>query len=65
MNKNLKAMFALFVKLKKHGKNYENRCLHHHIFDTEVLEQMCVFFKLTPILKKEETSEYIIVAKKA
>jgi SAM-dependent methyltransferase len=30
-------------------KNYENRCLHHHVFDLNVLEDMCRFFKLTPI----------------
>ena len=45
-------------------RNYENRCLHHHVFDTKVLEQMCAFFQLTPILMKEETHDYIIMAKK-
>jgi SAM-dependent methyltransferase len=45
-------------------KNYENRCLHHHVFDLKVLEQMCNYFKLTPILMDEEEGDYIIVAKK-
>jgi len=45
-------------------KNYENRCLHHHVFDLNILEQMCDCFKLTPILMKEEKDEYIIIAKK-
>ena len=45
-------------------KNYENRCLHHHVFNLNVLEQMCRYFKLTSILKKETKWDYIIVAKK-
>jgi len=45
-------------------KNYENRCLHHHVFDLNVLEQMCEYFKLSPVLTKEKRSDYIIVAKK-
>ena len=45
-------------------KNYENRCLHHHVFDLKVLEQMCCYFKLTVILMTEKNSDYIIVAKK-
>jgi len=45
-------------------KNYENRCLHHHVFDLNVLEQMCNFFKLTPILMKQKERDYIIMAKK-
>jgi SAM-dependent methyltransferase len=54
-----------FEQFKKRSlKNYENRCLHHHVFNIEVLEQMCEFVKLTPILVKERVHDYIIVAKK-
>jgi len=45
-------------------KNYENRCLHHHVFDLKVLEEMCHYFKLTPILMKEQKSWYMVVAQK-
>jgi SAM-dependent methyltransferase len=44
-------------------KNYENRCLHHHVFDLNVLEQMCNHFKLIPILTSTQERDYIIVAK--
>ena len=44
-------------------KNYENRCLHHHVFDLKVLEQMCRYFKLNPILMNEKQIDYLIVAK--
>jgi len=54
-----------FKQFKKRSlKNYENRCLHHHVFDLKVLEEMCRYFKLTPILMKEQKCEYIIVARK-
>lgn len=45
-------------------KNYENRCLHHHVFDLKVLEQMCGFFELRIVLMTENERDYIIVAKK-
>jgi len=45
-------------------KNYENRCLHHHVFDLKVLEEMCLYFKLKPVLMEEKECDYIIVAKK-
>jgi SAM-dependent methyltransferase len=45
-------------------KNFENRCLHHHVFNIEILEQMCLFFNLTPILMKETKNDHIIVARK-
>ena len=45
-------------------KNYENRCLHHHVFDLKVLEEMCHYFKLTLVLMEEKKHDYIIVAQK-
>lgn len=44
-------------------KNYENRCLHHHVFDLFVLEEMCKYFNLEPILMEEKLNDYIIIAK--
>jgi SAM-dependent methyltransferase len=45
-------------------KNFENRCLHHHVFNLDILEQMCLFFKLTPILMKKTKNDHVIVARK-
>jgi SAM-dependent methyltransferase len=45
-------------------KNFEHRCLHHHVFNLEILEQMCLFFNLTPILMKETKSDHVIVGRK-
>ena len=45
-------------------KNYENRCLHHHVFDLDTLEQMCNYFKLNVIFMVEEKWDYIIIARK-
>jgi len=54
-----------FEQFKKRSlQNYENRCLHHHVFDLKVLEEMCSYFKLTPVLMKEMEYDYVIVVKK-
>jgi SAM-dependent methyltransferase len=45
-------------------KNYENRCLHHHVFDLMVLEKMCKYFNLEIFLKEETVNDYIVIAKK-
>jgi SAM-dependent methyltransferase len=45
-------------------KNYENRCLHHHVFDLDVLERMCGYFNLKTLLKESKNSDYIIICEK-
>lgn len=45
-------------------KNYENRCLHHHVFDLNVLNQMCDYFNMITILTEEKYDDYIVIAKK-
>ncbi len=44
-------------------KNYENRALHHHVFDNEVLQEMLHYFDLE-VLQKHEGLEFIILARK-
>ena len=54
-----------FEKFKERClKNYENRCLHHHVFDSKVLEEMCKYFSLLPILTEKKQNDHIIIAKK-
>jgi SAM-dependent methyltransferase len=47
-------------------KNYENRCLHHHVFDTGLAVQLFAFMKLQ-ILAVEQVLPFdiIVIAKKS
>lgn len=45
-------------------KNYENRCLHHHVFNLNILDQMCNYFQLVSMIAIEKKGDYIVVAKK-
>ena len=42
--------------------NYQNRCLHHHVYDLQLLEQICTFLKLTVVAKTSLTADHVIVA---
>jgi SAM-dependent methyltransferase len=42
-------------------KNYENRCLHHHVFDLNTLTNIYNFFNIEIIAKIELDSDYIIM----
>ncbi len=42
--------------------NFDNRCLHHHVFDLDLLDQVCNYFKLRVVLKTSRTNDHIIVA---
>ncbi|MDX2303432.1 MAG: methyltransferase domain-containing protein [Microscillaceae bacterium] len=44
-------------------KNFENRALHHHVFDIHVLKKIFNYFKLE-VLLTHEGIEYIIIGKK-
>ena len=44
--------------------NYQNRCLHHHVYDLNLLVQICNHFNLTVVAKKSLTADHIIVATK-
>jgi SAM-dependent methyltransferase len=44
--------------------NYKNRCLHHHVFNFDVLENMLKYFNMEIIYKENIGSNYIIIGKK-
>jgi SAM-dependent methyltransferase len=44
--------------------NFNNRCLHHHVFDLEILRKMFEYFDLKIIYEEEISSDYIIMGKK-
>lgn len=44
--------------------NFHNRCLHQHVFDFNLLEQICYYFELKIIAHKTLTSDHIVVAQK-
>ncbi len=53
-----------FENFKQRGlDNYNNRCLHHHVFDLELLDKICQYFKLQILLKTNKVDNHIIVAK--
>jgi len=45
-------------------KNFENRCLHHHVFDLDILENIFKFFNLSIIKELVRYNEYVIVGQK-
>ena len=44
--------------------NFENRCLHHHVFDAALIEQMLRHFQLEPLVSHATTLNYIALARK-
>jgi SAM-dependent methyltransferase len=44
--------------------NFNNRCLHHHVFDLEILRKVFKYFKLEIICEEKIYSDYIIIGKK-
>jgi len=49
---------------KRSLDNINNRCLHHHVFDLKLLEEICGHFNLSVLVKTRRTIDYTIVAKK-
>jgi len=45
-------------------KNIENRCLHHHVFDTGNLTEMLEFFGLIIVESSLTVSDYIMIAER-
>lgn len=51
--------------LKNRGQdNLNNRCLHHHVFDLALLEEICNFFHLEVVAKESKTTDHVIIARK-
>jgi len=44
--------------------NFENRGLHHHVFDHDLLARIFEHFGMKPILKTSTSTDYIAVARK-
>lgn len=49
---------------KRSFDNYKNRCLHHHVFDLDILTKMFEYFNLKIIYTENIISDYIIIGKK-
>jgi hypothetical protein len=43
--------------------NFNNRCLHHHVFDLEILRKIFKYFKLEIIYEEKIYSDYIVIGK--
>ncbi len=50
--------------LQRAEKNFENRCLHHHVFDRKCLEELFENFNLKILEFAETYSDYWIIGKK-
>lgn len=48
---------------ERSGNNFDNRCLHHHVFDIGLLEEVCNYFKLEVVLKTSRITDHIIIAR--
>ena len=52
-------------QFKKRGlNNFENRCLHHHVFDLNVLKEIYDYFNLSIIKSIQINSDYVILGQK-
>lgn len=45
-------------------KNIENRCLHHHVFEPRILQQIYEYFDLDVMANLSFESDYIIIGRK-
>jgi predicted SAM-dependent methyltransferase len=50
--------------LERSLKNYENRCLHHHVFSIELLKQMFIYIKMKPVFTDFFLPSLIILSEK-
>ena len=44
--------------------NFENRCLHHHVFDPALITAMFEVVELTEIMQTETAIDYVAIARK-
>lgn len=49
---------------KRSISNYQNRCLHHHVFDMNLLEQIFKYFNIELLLNDCTKTDFMIVGKK-
>ena len=48
---------------KRSLDNINNRCLHHHVFDLALMEEICNYFNLEVVLKESRVKDHIVIAK--
>lgn len=44
------------------ANNFENRCLHHHVFDFPLLEQILNYFKLKEVARVKAHPHHLVIA---
>jgi SAM-dependent methyltransferase len=49
---------------KRSINNIDNRCLHHHVFDIDLIKQICVYFNIEILLCDFTRTVYIIAGRK-
>ena len=49
---------------KRSLRNFENRCLHHHVFDMPLIDRMFEHAGMDVLLRTETTTDHIAVARK-
>ncbi|MFH1454928.1 MAG: methyltransferase domain-containing protein [bacterium] len=49
---------------KRSLNNFQNRCLHQHVFDLNVLQKIYQYFKLSILKTTETDDDYIIIGEK-
>jgi SAM-dependent methyltransferase len=45
-------------------KNYHYRCLHHHVYNMQLLEQVFEYFNVELVLSQTSIAEYVLLGKK-
>ena len=45
--------------------NYHNRCLHHHVFDIDLIKKLCVYCDLKIIKTCEDKVDNYVLAQKS
>ena len=54
-----------FDRFKKRSENnFYNRCLHHHVFDLNLLQKIITFFKMELLFKESSLLDHFIMARK-
>jgi SAM-dependent methyltransferase len=48
---------------KRSNQNFDNRCLHHHVFDLELIERLIRHVGLDVIENSQNTTDFVVLAK--
>ena len=60
----LDAPAGTFEQFKERSlKNFDNRCLHHHVFDDKLIEKMCAEVGLTVVEQSSNYTDWIFLIK--